>query len=215
MPDSLVDSYDVERHPIAGIVGASGDDAEANAANGDPVATETLVKALATESDRHKVAVGELEIANGYDDSPILDVVGPQPASATATRVGYRVGDAGPIEGHGAAVRLHELLSHTGHTLFLFEGEAGKPAIDEGLHLARRVTERRGPHAKAYVVTTNSASPDPDADELLVDREGAAHARLAPDGPCICLVCPDGHLGLRCTPPSLSVVEAHLARIFL
>ncbi len=197
------------------MVGASGDDVEAIAAKGDPTASETIAAALASEDDRRKAAIDELEIGFGYDSSPILEAVGAQPLSPPATPVGYRVGDAGPFAGHDGAVRLHELLAHTGHTLFLLLGGADAAAVDAGLSLARRVTGRHGAHVNAYVVTTNAANFDGNAGELLLDKDGTAHARLGGDGPSLCLVRPDGHLGMRCIPPSLPALEAHLARIFL
>ncbi len=213
-PESLLDSYDAERRHVAELVGAGGDDAEAMAAKGDPTATETIAAALASEDGRRNAAIGESETGFGYDDSPIIDAVGPQRLSQLGTPVGYRVGDAGSIEGRDGAVRLHELLAHTSHTLFLLLGDADAVAVDAGLSLVRNVTGRYGTHVIAHVVTSNAVACERDAGELLLDRNGAIHARLACGEPCLCLVRPDGHLGMRCVPPSLQAVEAHLARIF-
>ncbi len=196
------------------MTGTGGDDVEAIAAKGDPTATETIAAALASEDDRRKAAIDESEIGFGYDSSPILKAVGPQPSSPLATPVGYRVGDAGPVDGRDGAVRLHALLAHTGHTLFLLLGDADAAAVDAGLSLVRSVTERYGAHVNAHVVTVNGAASGSDARELLLDRDGAIQARLGGDEPCIALVRPDGHLGMRCIPPSLPAVEAHLSRIF-
>jgi hypothetical protein len=52
-------------------------------------------------------------------------------------------------------------------------------------------------------------------DELLCDPGGALHGRLGAERPSLCLVRPDGHLGLRAEPPSLAALEAHLGRILL
>ena len=51
-------------------------------------------------------------------------------------------------------------------------------------------------------------------DELLCDPTGALHERLGADRPCLCLVRPDGHLGLRAEPPAPEALHAHLGRIF-
>ena len=48
---------------------------------------------------------------------------------------------------------------------------------------------------------------------MLIDPTGAAHARLGGDEPSLCVVRPDGHLGLRVTPSALPAVEAYFARI--
>jgi NADPH-dependent dioxygenase len=130
--------------------------------------------------------------------------------------VGYRVGDAGPLAGRAGAVRLHELLAHTGHTLLLLAGDPDVVRTGEWLDMARRIAVRYRPHLKAFVVVRNRATPESDADDLLVDTAGTAHARLrGGEGPCLCMVRPDGHLGLRCAPPALPMVEAYLARILL
>ena len=101
-PDALLDSYDVERRAIAKIVCGSGDDAEANAAQGDPAAIDAAAKNLATAEGQYKAAFGESELGLGYDASPILGPVGPEPISRSMTAIGYRLGDAGPLTGPGA-----------------------------------------------------------------------------------------------------------------
>jgi 2-polyprenyl-6-methoxyphenol hydroxylase-like FAD-dependent oxidoreductase len=215
-PDSLLDSYDPERRQVAETVGASGDHAEANAAKGGAAAFDAIAAALVTVDDQHKAALASSEIGFGYDASPILGPRSAPPPSPSVTMIGYRVGDAGPLVGRAGAVRLHELLTHTGHTLLLLTGGADVAATGAWLDMARRVAGRYGPHVKAFVVAGNGATLEPDTDDLLVDTTGAAHARLGGDeGPCLCLVRPDGHLGLRCTPPTLAMVDAYLARIFL
>ena len=214
-PHSLLDSYETERRQIVTIVGASGDEAEANAVRGDPVAIDTVTKLMATSEGQHEVALGESEISLGYDVSPIFGRDGSPPLSPSVTKVGYRVGDAHLARRTGA-VRLHELLAHTGHTLLLLAGDADAAAAGTWLEMARSATRRHGPHVKAYVVARNAVTQGLDADDLLVDLTGAAHVKLGDnERPCLCLVRPDGHLGLRCAPPSLLTVETYLARIFL
>ncbi len=171
-PESLLNSYDPERRQVAETVGASGDHAEANAAKGGAAGFDAIAAALATADDQHKAALASSEIGFGYDASPIL---GPRNAplpSPSATMVGYRVGDAGPLVGRAGAVRLHELLAHTGHTLLLLTGGTDVAATGAWLDMARRVTARYGPHVKAFVLAGNGATPNADADDLLVDTDG-------------------------------------------
>jgi hypothetical protein len=68
-------------------------------------------------------------------------------------------------------------------------------------------------HVQAYVVTRNARSEDA-PDELLRDPTGALHKRLGAERPSLCLVRPDGHLGLRAEPPALAPLKAHLGCIF-
>jgi hypothetical protein len=65
------------------------------------------------------------------------------------------------------------------------------------------------------VVTRSQVSNAGAPPELLRDPTGALHDRLGAKRPSLCLVRPDGHLGLRAEPPSLDVLEAHLRRILL
>ncbi len=78
---------------------------------------------------------------------------------------------------------------------------------------ARHVADRFGAHVKAFVVA-RKANANESAADLLIDATGAAHARLGGDKPSLCVVRPDGHLGLRVTPAALPAVEAYFARIF-
>ena len=212
-PVSLLNSYDAERRPIAGIVGASGDEAEAGATKGDPAAIEAVALNLATAEGQFKAAFGESELGLGYAASPIINPGGDAPPSSSATALGYRVGDAGPLTGTEGAVQLHTLLAHTAHTAFLQIGDADRFRTEEHLKTARHIADRFGPHVKAFVVARNAIGGEPAAD-LLVDATGAAHTRLgAGSGPSLCLVRPDGHLGLRSAAPALPTVEAYFARI--
>jgi hypothetical protein len=208
----LLDSYDVERRAIAKIVCASGDDAEANAAQGDPAAIDAAALNLATAEGQYKAAFGESELGLGYDASPILGSIGPEPISQTMTAIGYRLGDAGPLTGSGVAMRLHEVIAHTGHTVLVTTGEGDGAKSDEVAKMARNVADRFGPHVKALVVARKAKASGSSAD-LLIDATGAAHARLGGDEPSLCVVRPDGHLGLRVTPSALPAVEAYFARI--
>jgi 2-polyprenyl-6-methoxyphenol hydroxylase-like FAD-dependent oxidoreductase len=211
-PESLLDSYDAERRPIAGIVGASGEDAEAGAAKGDPAAIEGAAQNLATVEGQHKAALGESELGLGYKASPILWPSEEEAQSTFVTAIGYRVGDAGPLVGMGGAAQLHALLAHPGHTALLLIGEADDPETGRWVKMARYISRRFGADVKAIVLRRNG---EPAAPDLLVDVTGTAHARLAVgNGACLCVVRPDGYLALRLRPPALSSVEDYFARIF-
>lgn len=210
-PESLLESYDAERRPIAGIVGGSGEDAEAGAAKGDPAAIEGAAQNLATVEGQQKAALGESELGLGYGASPILWPSGDEAQPAFATAIGYRVGDAGPLVGTSGAARLHAVLAHPGHTVLLLIGKAGDAETSEWLKMTRHIAGRFGPNVKALVVTRHG---EPTAPDLLVDAAGTVHARLAGgDGACLCAVRPDGYLGLRLRPPALSAIKAYFARI--
>jgi 2-polyprenyl-6-methoxyphenol hydroxylase-like FAD-dependent oxidoreductase len=135
-PESLLDSYEAERRPVAQAIACSGDDAEARAAPGNSAERGALVQFLATPDGRGAAAIAEAEIALGYDHSPIVDEVPEARTVARGTRIGFRVGDAAPLQGRSRTFRLYELIEIPGHTLLLMLGEADPCAVDEGLALA-------------------------------------------------------------------------------
>jgi 2-polyprenyl-6-methoxyphenol hydroxylase-like FAD-dependent oxidoreductase len=216
-PESLLDTYDAERRPIAELVAKTGDESESLVAQGDPEATETITQALSDNELRYRMATDEAEVAYVYDRSPIVEAVGQPTAAPGATEVGGRVGDASDLMvGRTSEARtLHEVISHTGHTLFLLAGDADEERVEDGLTLIRGVTDRYEGHLKAYLVHTNEIVTNPEIPELLFDRAGAAHARLGPADDSLALVRPDGHLGLKCVQPSLTVLERHLSHTFV
>ena len=130
----------------------------------------------------------------------------------------YQEGFFGP--GHSSLAyvdltpdRLHELIAHTGHTMLLTIGEGDRAKSDELLKMARQVTAPLGSDVKAFVVTRNAAGES--AADLLIDTSGAAHARLGGgESPSLCVIRPDGHLGLRLTPPALPAIKGYFSRIF-
>jgi 2-polyprenyl-6-methoxyphenol hydroxylase-like FAD-dependent oxidoreductase len=183
-PESLLDSYDVERRAIAAIVATSGDGAEATAALPGKEGIDAIASALANKDEHLKAAMAETELELNYEVSPIFE---PDAADGAATRIGQWVGS------------LPELIDYDRHTLFLLLGDADAETGRQARDLVRRLADRHGHRLKTVVIEGS---------------EHPAHARLANgQGPCLCLVRPDGHLGLRC-PPSMDAVNAYFARIF-
>ena len=93
-PDTLLDSYETERRPVAETVSASGDDMESLIAKGDPDATNAIQQALATGESRAQVAMAEAEIAYSYPGSAIVEDHGRTAQAPHVTQIGCRVGDA-------------------------------------------------------------------------------------------------------------------------
>jgi len=214
--EKLLDTYEPERRPVAELVGTSGDEVEALIDKGDPDATDAIRAALATESSRRQVATDESELAYRYRESPIVADLSPLSGSPPATEVGCRVGDAGPLVGQGGELRLHQVLAHGGYTLFLLIKDADGTVVKDAVAHADQVEERYGTLVKALVVVTKEARLENAIDSsLLLDKDGELHARLCGDASCLCLVRPDGHLGLRVMPPSISALEGHFSQILI
>ena len=215
-PDTLLDSYEAERRPIAQAIACSGDDAEARATSQGLTARKNLIQFLATPEGRQAAAVAEAEVTFGYDQSPIVDEGVPTAQSVPhSTRVGFRVGDAGPLAGRHRTCRLHELIGMPIHTLLLMLGDADPALVAAGLDRVNTALQRYRPHMQAYVVIRKALPVEDMTDELLCDPTGSLHKRLGADQTSLCLVRPDGHLGLRVEPPAWDRLQNHLQRILL
>jgi len=82
-------------------------------------------------------------------------------------------------------------------------GEGDSAKSDAVVKMARHAADRFGPHVKTFIVARNAAASG-SAEDLLIDATGTAHSRLGGgEEPSLCVVRPDGHLGLRLTPPWL------------
>jgi hypothetical protein len=216
-PETLLDSYEAERRPVAQAIVSSGDNAEARAARPETAAGRALIQFLADSQGRRLAAIAESEIDFGYGQSPIVDDLMPEPRSpARGTQIGFRVGDAEPLQARKRTLCLHELIAAPGHTMLLLLGVAKEGgAVDEALALASAAARLYRPHVQAYVVARDAVTAEDSSDMLLRDPAGALHERLGADRPCLCLTRLDGHLGLRAAPPSLEALQHHLARILI
>jgi 2-polyprenyl-6-methoxyphenol hydroxylase-like FAD-dependent oxidoreductase len=210
----LMDSYEAERRPVAQAIIDSGDVAEARALNSASDARRELVAFLSTAEGRNFAALAESEIQFGYDQSPIVTEFGVKPGSSGhGTRIGYRVGDVTGLVGRQRTLPLHELIAVPEHTLLLMLGGAAPPVVEEAL--ARINAAAAGPpRLRAHVVVRTAPTPERIPDGVLCDPNGDLHDRLAADGPTMCLIRPDGHLGFRCQPPSFDTLDAYLRRLF-
>jgi 2-polyprenyl-6-methoxyphenol hydroxylase-like FAD-dependent oxidoreductase len=197
-PDALLESYDVERRAMATIVGDSGDAVEATSALPGNQGIAAIAAALAVPDEQRKAAIAETELGLNYEESPIL---GPRDeAPGAECDVGHWVGDTGP----------YKLIDYDRHTLLLLLGDADETVARQTLEIARQVAKRHASRLRFHAVARNRADTS-----LVDDTTGAIHRRLSAEkGPCLCIVRPDGHLGLRASPPSAEAADAYFARIF-
>ena len=220
-PETLLDSYEPERRPMAEAVGQMGDDQESMGTRQDPAEIEEMLDVLADPRGRREAISEQMELAFGYADSPIVgETVAaaaqapPSNAEVAATPIGFRVGEAAGLECQGRAWRLAELIGDHGFCLFLMLGEADPKTVRANLDTVRAAASDYEDLLTLFVVTRNAvALPEPDT-ALMRDPTGALHARLGAQQPGLCLVRPDGHLGFRAEPPSLDAFRAHLVRVF-
>ena len=214
--DLLIDSYEAERRRVDQEIVRSGDEAYVRM---DPEHEEALTEAIAhlkTPEGQKLAALWESEIGLSYDGSPIIDEMG---SATTSTRlqtlIGARVGDVQNLVSVDGTHRFHDLISGTKACVVVLLGEAESSAVVEAQALLETIGSRGGLDLEAaYVAVRGRTGERPTELKVLVDTNGQLHDRLWLDGPTLCLIRPDGHLGCRCSPPSAEQLTTHLDRLY-
>lgn len=210
----LLDSYELERRPVAEAVGASGDEVEAlRSIPDEPAAVERVKRALCamllTKSGQQQAAEAETEIAFHYRDSPLVRSYHSRGDAAQQAWMGPVPGeclpDAGPLQRteRSPLLTLFDLLQTTGHLLLWMAADSSRTPERTEFETVLSADDR------FYVITT--APPDADDAEThwCYDQEGKVHARLGVIDPALFLIRPDGHIALRCEPPELAQVVVY------
>lgn len=237
--DVLLDSYEVERRPIAEAVLRSTDASTKGFVTAisvkNPIALSirnnlmNFITSLDLVKSRAGRALSQIEVA--YPKSPI---VGQDQVSLWSVGFGGSAEHPGLSEwihfGDGPAPgarvpdmpvgekTLFEVLRGPHHTLFCFDGAA---ATEEGYHrLARVIAEakrRLGGGVQAFVVVPASTRPEALAADIpvLLDTDGEIHRRFGARSECLYLVRPDGYVGYRCQPADEHRFTAYLDRFFV
>jgi len=236
--EALLDSYEMERRPIAEAVLRTTDASTKGLATvislKSPIAMGirnnfmNFVTSLDVVKGRAGRALSQIEIA--YPKSPI---VGQDQVSLWSVGMGGSAENPGLSEwvhfGDGPAPgarvpdmpvgekTLFELLRGPQHTLLCFDGAA---STEEGYHrLAQIITQaqnRLGDGVKAFVVVPTPTRPEGLAADIpvLFDTEGEMHRRFGARSECLYLVRPDGYVAYRCQPADEHRFSAYLDRLF-
>ena len=199
----LLDSYDVERRPVAERVVASGDDAEAGqaltAAQERAARDAATRKIFADPDSAHHEAAAHAELDRCYADSDAVlgdanDAFGP--------------GDLLPDDLRVDGGDLHELTHRPGHTLLVVGGGATPPAEVLGLVAALERAHRDSRVVDAVV----GLAPEPgDTGLRRIDR--SALQRIGVKGVTLLAVRPDRYVGLRHDGGDPAAVQQYLAAL--
>jgi 2-polyprenyl-6-methoxyphenol hydroxylase-like FAD-dependent oxidoreductase len=207
-PDTLLDSYHAERRPVADMVTAEGDAAEAMQliAGADERRQRDMAirAAFADPIQRHHEAVAEAELDVDYAGSPVVmgDAhPGLWPGGRLPDQIHVRLAD-------GSADKLHRYTHRPGHTALLISGASTTPP-----ELARMRQDMAGladGHLieRVIAVTANASVPDADAylEPAAADGLGAANVVLV-------VVRPDGHVGLRAEQGHAQALSNYIGRL--
>jgi hypothetical protein len=214
--DHLIASYEAERRPVDRAIVQSGDEAYVRMDSKGQEARREVVDFLATSEGQHYAALAESEIAFAYEESPLVEEIGRQPASSpNHTPIGARVGEVTELAGSGGALSLHDLVHGKMPTLFVLPGEGSPTALAEARTILADASDRieQAPES-AFIVLRGQALETTVAADLIFDPTGLLHERLGDAGPCLCVIRPDGHLGFRSSPPDLEALDTYLGRIY-
>jgi 2-polyprenyl-6-methoxyphenol hydroxylase-like FAD-dependent oxidoreductase len=190
--EGLIDTYEIERRPVAERIVASGDDVETSQALTDAAARSERDAGMrlifSDPQTSHHEAAAAAELDRSYAESPIVSgessagVAGGSLLPDTA-RVDHPATGSGP---------LHQLANRPGHTVMVLGG----PAADRGAvaELVEELEARYGGSKAVDAVFGFSTRPGGGAVGQI--DEGVAK-RLGIDGVTVLAIRPDGYVGLR------------------
>ena len=216
---TLLNSYEHERRPIAAAVAATGDEAEAlRDIPNEPAAVERVKRAycamLYSSRGQNQVARGESELDFHYRDSPIVRGHHAAGSEAQQNWVGLLPGDcipdAGPLYSVGSKqeMRLNQLVQSAGHVLlWMGTDQLTLPDKEEFEAVMQSI-------GGSYWIITTVLPPDsqtepPMNEQWLHDLKGDAHARFGVIDPTLFVIRPDTHIAFRCEPPDLAKVSTY------
>jgi 2-polyprenyl-6-methoxyphenol hydroxylase-like FAD-dependent oxidoreductase len=219
-PESLLDTYELERHRVGQKLLEGTDKLFGVMARGGllsrllrayvaprmakwifnrPAVQHRLVRFVSELFIHYRHSPLSTEAVAGEDVGGLKLTQGPAP--------GERVPDV-PAQAEGVE-RLYDVLRGPHHTLLLFAGMMGGGGASEELEaLARRLGQGYGPELLRVRVVALQGAPGP---SMLVDARGDLHYRFGAGAACLYLVRPDGYVGFRARPIDVQRLEAELA----
>jgi 2-polyprenyl-6-methoxyphenol hydroxylase-like FAD-dependent oxidoreductase len=213
--DSLLDSYQAERHPVGVQLLKTTDRLFAVLGGQNPLArlargrvAPLLARVVLTRPWVLRRAIGLLaQLRLHYPDSPLNAEDGSDWQDAPAP--GDRAREADVLI-DGRQGRLYEVFRGTHHTVLLFTGldDDARPAV-ELCRIAEQLEQRYPGMVKARVVTAERFADHPAA---LGDPTRSAHRQYGATSASAFIVRPDKYIGYRGRPVDADRLMADLAR---
>lgn len=239
---SLLDSYDLERHPVGQNVLEETDLLTRVVSLHHPLAQQLrnyLAPVLLNfEVIQQRISRRLTELAVNYRHSPIVgeyrgslapvQFLGGQNTESPSIS-GWLEFSSGPAPGDrapdaivlqsatGATTQLFEILQGTQHTLLLLAGTksilTGYSSLES---IGSMVQTNYSRHVAVYLVIAGKTPPASLQWEgkLLLDLELSLHHRYGVGSECLYLVRPDGYVGFRSQPVDERQLREYLERIF-
>ncbi len=237
--ESLLDSYEAERLPVARAVLNGSSDLTTKAVTlRNPVAKRIRNQLLSflfnQDFIQRQASQGVSELGLNYRHSPIVMETRqplpqfqllPHPAFA-ASPLDYldfgaapRPGDRAPDVMLNAAATNHlfDVLQGTQHTLLLFTGTHLHQAdVSQFETIKTCIQADYAPWIQPYLVVATAESVEQTVwnNALLLDPAWALHHRYGAGSACLYLIRPDGYIGYRSQPISSDNLFAYLKQVF-
>lgn len=214
-PDSLLDSYEAERLPVARAVGRRTHWATRAVVLRNSVAravrNQMLAWLLGRRSVQRRLARDLSGLGVNYRDSPI--VAEDRCGVWGGPRPGDRVPDVRLTMPADGIRRLFDILHGTHHTLLCFDSPRPEVADTVGEFAKVNVMIRQygSGSIEIYRVTREHDGPEMAGEiPVLVDCQGHLHEKFHAEQPCLYLIRPDGYVGYRSRPPDTAKFQHYL-----
>ena len=236
--ESLLNSYQEERHPVGQELIKGTDIATKLAFLRNPVAKqvrnhmmsflsqqEVFVQRLRKVGTMMSVNYRNSPIVNEYRDmhdvqiAPGSDSERPSlPAwmeFARAPLPGDHAPDVLLTNASGAQVRLYEVIHGTKHNLILFDGKPTEDGYRNMEHIANSVNERYGDMIKLHLIVASASVPASlkFPGNVYLDSDMSVHQTYGAGAESQYLVRPDFYIGFRSQPAKLEPLEKHLQKV--
>ncbi len=240
-PDSLLETYGIERIPVAAAVLEGSSRGHSAVFSGGPAMTflreRVLLPMLSLAPIKNALSRSMAQLGVNYRDSllsqeyleplHISQLVGnhTNEQANLVDRFGFQraphAGDRAPNAhvlraGSKQEIRFFDLFRGPHWTLLLFDGKAqttaGYTRLSEIVQMASDVL---GDDIRSAIVVAGVNAPvELDPQIVVLDPDGATHAMYGADAEALYLIRPDGYIGFRSQPADAEQLLTYLARIF-
>lgn len=236
--ESLLDSYNAERHPIGQQLLRGTDMATKVAILRNPVVKSIRNHVMSFLGQQEIIVqrirkVGTMMAVN-YRKSPIVgeyregielhskvndESEGPTLPSwmefARAPLPGDRAPDMVMFDTDKRPVRLYEAIQGTTHNLLLFDGKPTEQGYRNMEKLAAAINEKFGKLLKTHLIIADEKAPPSlnFSGRVYLDPEFSLHHVYGAATESLYLIRPDGYIGFRSQPARLARLEEHLAKL--
>nr|WP_280302699.1 FAD-dependent oxidoreductase [Nocardia abscessus] len=199
-PESLLDTYELERRPIAKqVIDGTHMLHSFMMAHGDSIASRRAI--VRAPGFKQKAAAQIAGVSYNYRD----DIAAPP---VLAPLDGLRAGDRAPDVAITPTLWLHDQLRHTGYTLLILQREPSTLAAS-----VARTVQPYGERVRVVVITCPAVAAAAPPCAVIAESDEVFDLYGTSTTDTLCVVRPDGYVGLRCHADDESALRAMLESV--